>query len=212
VGPGSAGYRLTCRLDVQAVAGCGLMRPRICGRWLPVWLPGISLATLIFGCSNSAQPPPRGSDPAGQALLGLASRSTRGRPGSCRDRPASGCCRLPELQGSRPSPQGAAARLRRPVRDQGALRVRSRPVGAAAARRRQGRNWQRWYRENVPIAERRYLEYTAEKQEQPAMPERTPLHWEDLHAAGVSPRRSRPVRASCSPRRAGTSSPRPASS
>ena len=26
-------------------------------------------------------------------------------------------------------------------------------------------NWQRWYRENVPIAERLYLEYTAEKQE-----------------------------------------------
>ena len=48
------------------------------------------------------------------------------------------------------------------------------------------------------------------------MPERTPLDWEDLerelHAAGVSPRRSRPARASCSPRRAGTSSPRPASS
>jgi hypothetical protein len=26
-------------------------------------------------------------------------------------------------------------------------------------------NWQRWYRENIPIAERLYLEYTAEKQE-----------------------------------------------
>ena len=26
-------------------------------------------------------------------------------------------------------------------------------------------NWRRWYRENVPIAERLYLEYTTEKQE-----------------------------------------------
>lgn len=26
-------------------------------------------------------------------------------------------------------------------------------------------NWQRWYRENIPIAERLYPEYTAEKQE-----------------------------------------------
>jgi hypothetical protein len=26
-------------------------------------------------------------------------------------------------------------------------------------------NWQRWYRENIPIAERLYLEYTAEKRE-----------------------------------------------
>jgi hypothetical protein len=27
------------------------------------------------------------------------------------------------------------------------------------------RSWQRWYRENIPIAERLYLEYTTEKQE-----------------------------------------------
>jgi hypothetical protein len=26
-------------------------------------------------------------------------------------------------------------------------------------------NWQRWYRENIPIAERLYIEYTAENQE-----------------------------------------------
>ncbi len=47
------------------------------------------------------------------------------------------------------------------------------------------------------------------------MPKRTPLDWEDLerelHGAGVSPEESRRARASCSPRRAGTSSPRPAS-
>jgi hypothetical protein len=26
-------------------------------------------------------------------------------------------------------------------------------------------NWQRWYRENIPLAEQLYLEYTAEKEE-----------------------------------------------
>jgi len=26
-------------------------------------------------------------------------------------------------------------------------------------------NWQRWYRDNIPLAERLYLDYTAEKQE-----------------------------------------------
>ncbi len=26
-------------------------------------------------------------------------------------------------------------------------------------------NWQRWYRENIPVAEQLYLEYTAEEQE-----------------------------------------------
>jgi integrase len=31
------------------VAGRGLTEPGICGRWLPVWLPGISLATLMPG-------------------------------------------------------------------------------------------------------------------------------------------------------------------
>jgi hypothetical protein len=48
------------------------------------------------------------------------------------------------------------------------------------------------------------------------MPYRTPLDWEDLerelHAAGVPPRKSRRAHASCSARRAGTSSPKPASS
>jgi hypothetical protein len=26
-------------------------------------------------------------------------------------------------------------------------------------------NWQRWYRENIPVAEQLYLEYTMEEQE-----------------------------------------------
>ena len=35
-------------LAAARVAGRGLARPYACGRWLPVWLPGISLATLMF--------------------------------------------------------------------------------------------------------------------------------------------------------------------
>ena len=46
--PGSAGYDLTWRLAAVAMAGYGLAWPSSCGRWLPVWLPGISLATLMF--------------------------------------------------------------------------------------------------------------------------------------------------------------------
>jgi hypothetical protein len=30
------------------MAGGGLRLPYACGRWLPVWLPGIWLATLLF--------------------------------------------------------------------------------------------------------------------------------------------------------------------
>ena len=32
------------------MAGYGLARPRACGRWLPVWLPVILLATLMSEC------------------------------------------------------------------------------------------------------------------------------------------------------------------
>ncbi len=64
-----------------------------------------------------------------------------------------------------PSPQGTAARLGRPVRDQGALRVRSHPLSVAAARRDKAGNWQRWYRQKIPIAEQLYLEYTIEQEE-----------------------------------------------
>ena len=51
-------------------------------------------------------------------------------------------------------------------------------------------NWQRWYKQNIPIAERLYLDYTTEAEELPVMPKRTPRDWEDLerelHTAGVS--------------------------
>ena len=42
----SARCRLTCRLVVPAMAGCGLAWPSACRRWLPVRLPGISLPEL----------------------------------------------------------------------------------------------------------------------------------------------------------------------
>jgi hypothetical protein len=45
------------------------------------------------------------------------------------------------------------------------VRVRSRPRGAAAAWRDKAGNWKRWYRENIPLAEQLYLQYTTEEQE-----------------------------------------------
>jgi hypothetical protein len=52
VWPGGARCGLTWRSAELAVAGNGLMWPRIWGRWLPVRLPAISLATLMFECSD----------------------------------------------------------------------------------------------------------------------------------------------------------------
>jgi hypothetical protein len=42
VWPGGAGYGLVCCSAVIALAGYGLVWPGSCGRWLPVWLPGIA--------------------------------------------------------------------------------------------------------------------------------------------------------------------------
>ncbi len=57
-------------------------------------------------------------------------------------------------------------------------------------------NWQRWYRDNIPTAERLYLEYMADNQEQPGNAEAYPQDWEifeqELHAAGVSPEEIEP--------------------
>jgi hypothetical protein len=39
-------------LAAVAMAGYGLAWPRACGRWLPVWLPVILLATLMSGRSG----------------------------------------------------------------------------------------------------------------------------------------------------------------
>ncbi len=44
----AAGYRLMCRLAGITEAGRGLTSPSICDRWLPWWLPSISLASLKF--------------------------------------------------------------------------------------------------------------------------------------------------------------------
>ena len=55
--PSSARCRLTCRLAILAVAGRGLTWPRIWGRWLPVRLPAISLAMLMFECPGPAALP-----------------------------------------------------------------------------------------------------------------------------------------------------------
>src|SRR5438876_1034181 len=44
-----AGYGLMWRSAAPTVAGRGPASPSICRRWLPVWLPGISLASLTFG-------------------------------------------------------------------------------------------------------------------------------------------------------------------
>ena len=48
--PGSAGCRLTCRSAAVVRAGRVLAFPCARGRWLPVWLPAISLAALMFEC------------------------------------------------------------------------------------------------------------------------------------------------------------------
>jgi hypothetical protein len=46
------------------IAGRGLAWPCACGRWLPVWLPAISLAVLMFGCSwPEADPVSPADDP-----------------------------------------------------------------------------------------------------------------------------------------------------
>jgi hypothetical protein len=44
-----------CPLPAPTVAGRGLVSPSICPCWLPVWLPRISLASLMFEGSNAAQ-------------------------------------------------------------------------------------------------------------------------------------------------------------
>jgi hypothetical protein len=45
---GVAQCGLTCRPAAVIMAGRGLMWPCAWGRWLPGWLPGISLAKLMF--------------------------------------------------------------------------------------------------------------------------------------------------------------------
>ena len=46
--PDVAPCGLTCRSAAARIAGRGLEWPDACGRWLPAWLPGISLAEITF--------------------------------------------------------------------------------------------------------------------------------------------------------------------
>jgi hypothetical protein len=87
-------------------------------------------------------------------------RGTEG--GRTRARPAAGG---PDPGQQDPSPQGTAARPGGPLGDQGAVRVRSHPVGLLLLGGDKAGNWQRWYRENIPVAEQLYLDYTTEEQE-----------------------------------------------
>jgi len=80
--------------------------------------------------------------------------------------PRQAACRLPELQGSRIH---HLKELRPGSGGRSEIRVLFAFDPARSALLLLGGdkagNWQRWYRENIPIAERLYLEYTAEKQE-----------------------------------------------
>jgi hypothetical protein len=89
-----------------------------------------------------------------QAVPALRERWARARPSL--SRPAQGL--------NNPPPQRTAPRITRPLRDQDHLRVRLRAVGTAVGSDKAG-NWQRWYRDNIPIAERLYRDYTTENQE-----------------------------------------------
>src|SRR5207245_6876453 len=68
---GVAWYRLTWVPAAARLAGRGLPRPRACGRWLPAWLPGILLATLMFECSR---PEAAGRMPSHPAHFGAHQR------------------------------------------------------------------------------------------------------------------------------------------
>jgi len=55
--PDVTGRGQTCRFAEVILAGRDPTRPCAGGRWLPVWLPGIWLATLMFGRSRPWIPP-----------------------------------------------------------------------------------------------------------------------------------------------------------
>ena len=46
-----------CRLAALMATGCGLAQPNVWRRWLPGWLPAISLASLMFEPSNIVSNP-----------------------------------------------------------------------------------------------------------------------------------------------------------
>jgi hypothetical protein len=101
-----------------------------------------------------------------QGRPGFRDPGRPGGPGATRGRPALGRPLVDRIQGSRihhlkELRPGSAARSEirvlfafDPTRS--ALLL---PGGDKAG------NWQRWYRENIPVAEQLYLEYTMEEQE-----------------------------------------------
>ena len=69
------------------------------------------------------------------------------------------------LKLSRALTKGTAARLGRPVRDRVLFAFDPTRSALLLLGGDKAGNWQRWYRQNIPIAEQLYLEYTIEQQE-----------------------------------------------
>ena len=79
---------LTCRSVITRIARGGLRLPCACGRWLPVWLPGSSLAALMFersrpevacGSSRSSSDSTRPSAARAMSLPGAVPGTAGGR-------------------------------------------------------------------------------------------------------------------------------------
>jgi hypothetical protein len=82
VSPDGARCGLTCRSAVARMAGCGLAWPHGCGRWLPVWLPEISLAELTPESQEA------GAGPETRARSANSPGQVGHRPGPGDDSPA----------------------------------------------------------------------------------------------------------------------------
>jgi hypothetical protein len=81
VWPGGGRCRLTCRQAAVIMARCGLAWPCVCGHWLPVWLPAISLAVLMFECFL---PEANSVSPAGDLIRLSQTRPATARPDAAR--------------------------------------------------------------------------------------------------------------------------------
>jgi hypothetical protein len=77
VSPEVARHGLACRSAAVIMAGRGPAWPCACGRWLPVWLPAISLAVLMFECSLTEARP---VSPAGDPIRLSQARPAAARP------------------------------------------------------------------------------------------------------------------------------------
>jgi hypothetical protein len=92
------------------------------------------------GGASRGRPPRRGSD-AGPAV---------GRPAQSHEDPPS---------------QRAAARIEGTVGDQDHLRLRPPRSALLLLGGDKAGNWARWYRDNIPLAEQLYIDYTADEEE-----------------------------------------------